>query len=288
MLNLYDALIKADFYKKVTIKGMLCVEYKCLDQRPQFNFWIDCGCLIYCTAGKKIYRANAQDFEVEKGSVFYMKKGAYTGKNFLDAQYCALMFFLPDEYISAFLLRHPDLKLKDQNIEEQWMDGIIPVDLDDLLDTYFLSVLNYFSKSSVRKELLEVKLEELVLNLFTVPIHQSLAAYLSFTTRTPLANLVHVVEENFASSMKLKEYAVLCNMSLSTFKREFVKVYHEAPGVWLLKRKLELARSMLQHSDDQIGEISFRCGFESASHFSRVFKEAYAVTPGGYRSKAVG
>ena len=110
MLNLYQTLKSVDFYKKVVIRDMLCVEYKCLDQRDQFDFWTDCGCLIYCTAGKKLYSSNAEDIEVKPGTILFMKKGAYTGKNYLEEQYCALMFFMPDSYFNEFFFAIPICK----------------------------------------------------------------------------------------------------------------------------------------------------------------------------------
>lgn len=288
MLNFYQALQSADFYKKVIIEDMLCVEYKCLDQRDYFDFWTDCGCLVYCTAGKKLYRSNTADIEVSPGSIFYMKKGAYTGKNYHGDQYCALIFFMPDHFIQSFLSRYPDLRTPADQIESAWRDGIIPIDTNPALESYFFSFLHYFSHVlDIKKEILTVKLQELLLTIFTQDQHHSFAAYLSSLEQDRYWNFHHLIEENYASNMKLEEYAQLCNMSLSTFKREFLKRYGEAPGKWLLKRKLQLAARLLLQSDKIINEVSFQCGFESPSHFIRVFKKRFGCTPLKYRAQKV-
>jgi AraC-like DNA-binding protein len=214
-----------------------------------------------------------------------MKKGAYTGRNYLDEQYCALMFFIPDEYIMEFLLHHPNLKIREEKLEALWEDGILALTMDTLLEVYFASVLNYFTSTNISNELLELKMEELILNIFNQPEHRNLAVFWSSISSNSASTLRHILEENFASSMKLEEYAQLCNMSLSTFKREFKKLYEEPPATWLLRKKLDLAGSLLKHSQKTIGEISFQCGFENPSHFSRAFKNQFSITPQKYRGK---
>ena len=94
-----------------------------------------------------------------------------------------------------------------------------------------------------------------------------------------------VMEENFAYNLKLEDYAQLCHMSLSAFKKSFRQYYNTTPAAWLKHRKLDLARHQLHRSDPNIGQISFECGFEDTSHFIRVFRNKYNLTPLQYRQK---
>ncbi len=285
MDNLYQALQAVDFYRKVTIRDMLCVEYKCMDRRDYFDFWTDCGCLVYCTAGKKLYRSSTEDFEVSPGMIFFMKKGAYTGQNYLEETYCALMFFMPESFFRDFLFRFPHLKLGNRQIESLWQDGIILLENEPVLTGYFNSVIAYFkSAAQISKDLLGIKLDELVLNLFTQPAHKHFAAYLSNIGSDRDVNFKYLIEENYASNLKLEEYARLASMSLSTFKRVFRKNFGISPGKWLLSRKLHLAQKLLKQSGKNINEISFQCGFESSSHFIRVFKKEFGKTPHKFRT----
>ncbi len=281
MVNLHQALVQVDIYKKVVIRDMLCVEYKCMDQRDYFHFWTDCGCLVYCTAGKKIYSSNGEDFKVSPGSIFYMQKGAYTGKNFLDEQYCALMYFIPDSYFQEFLVKYPNYRLNVLK-DHQNYPKIMQIENDTILDAYFHSVINYFS-SQINKELLGVKVDELTLNLFSNKQHQYIARYFSSLSKEKTTHLKQVVEDNFASNLKLDELAELCALSLSSFKRDFQKVYGESPGKWILGKKLDLSRNLLVNTDKNVNEISFQCGFESTSHFIRSFKKSFGSTPQKFR-----
>jgi AraC-like DNA-binding protein len=75
----------------------------------------------------------------------------------------------------------------------------------------------------------------------------------------------------------------MCHRSLSSFKREFRKVYGTTPGKWLMERRLIHSASLLQTTDLSVTEISFECGFEDVSHFSRSFKEKFGQSPSDYR-----
>jgi AraC-like DNA-binding protein len=94
-----------------------------------------------------------------------------------------------------------------------------------------------------------------------------------------------VMENNFAYNLKLENYAQLCHMSLSTFKTSFKQYYKTTPAAWLKNNKLQLALNAVLGTDLSINEISFECGFEDTSHFIRLFKEKYALTPLQYRQK---
>ena len=49
--------------------------------------------------------------------------------------------------------------------------------------------------------------------------------------------------------------------------------------------RLGHARYLLEEDTEAIGEIGFIVGFQTASHFNRVFKHAIGVTPGQYREQ---
>ena len=59
-------------------------------------------------------------------------------------------------------------------------------------------------------------------------------------------------------------------------------------GVWCYRRpplpELEWAASQLAVSADSIASLAIRAGFADQSHFTRAFKERYAVTPARYRA----
>jgi AraC-like DNA-binding protein len=55
------------------------------------------------------------------------------------------------------------------------------------------------------------------------------------------------------------------------------------PRDWLLRARLERARSLLVTSDITVAELAGEVGFKETSHFSRSFARAYGLSPGRYR-----
>ena len=48
---------------------------------------------------------------------------------------------------------------------------------------------------------------------------------------------------------------------------------------------MEHAARMLAGSDDSISQIALECGLENLSHFYRMFRGHYALTPRAYRRR---
>jgi AraC-like DNA-binding protein len=135
------------------------------------------------------------------------------------------------------------------------------------------------------EQLVKLKFEELLLNLCTSSRHEDIRDYFGSLCQTQAYQMNSVMEANYAYNLAIEDYAQLCHMSLSTFKRTFRQLYKTTPAAWLKMRKLELSTHRLLTSDLPVNEISLQCGFEDPSHFIRVFKKEYKATPHQYRQQ---
>lgn len=98
--------------------------------------------------------------------------------------------------------------------------------------------------------------------------------------RNPVRTDIHrVVEENYTSPITLKEMAYLSGRSLSSFKRDFQDIYNTTPAKWIREKRLSKARQMLQTSNMSVADVAYNLGFENPTHFSRIFKQHYGVSP---------
>jgi AraC-like DNA-binding protein len=84
--------------------------------------------------------------------------------------------------------------------------------------------------------------------------------------------------------LSVEELAFLCNTSLSTFKRRFQKIYGTSPNKWILQKRMELAKHLLEHHHEKPGDIYYKIGYENHSSFSQSFKQVYGVTPRDFQS----
>lgn len=144
----------------------------------------------------------------------------------------------------------------------------------------FISSLSDISKLSnkVRNKLLEFKFQEIM--LYLTELHgtdflQSLIVNSNDVTR----KFIHTIESNQLNKLSLKELAFLCNMSISTFKREFEKHYPESPVKWFQNKRLEYARHLLNNTKKSPSEIYFEVGYENLSSFIQAYKLKYGTTP---------
>jgi len=95
--------------------------------------------------------------------------------------------------------------------------------------------------------------------------------------------MVQNMSNNYLYNLKLEEFASLCGMSLSTFKREFKKHYNETPSRWLKSKRLGYSKKLLLESELNINQVCYESGFINTSHFVKSFKEKYEESPYQYR-----
>lgn len=85
------------------------------------------------------------------------------------------------------------------------------------------------------------------------------------------------------TTLSLEEIAFLCNMSLSSFKRNFKNVYHTSPGKWLKEKRLEHAARLIKLFNKNPTEIFVETGYADYSSFSYSFKKQFGVCPKEYK-----
>ena len=187
------------------------------------------------------------------------------------------MIFVPDDFISN-VIKESSASIPKCTAENT--DTVIYLHLDEVLSAYFPSVLSYFAKEEPPPgNLLEIKFKELILDLFLSPNNESLCSYFKSLCDRSKTSIREIMQSNFIYNMKLEEFAYLSGRSITSFKKDFIKTFNCTPGKWLLKRRLEHAKYLLEVTDKNINELVFETGFENASHFIRVFKQTYGLSP---------
>ncbi|MCW5515707.1 helix-turn-helix domain-containing protein [Muriicola sp. Z0-33] len=285
MVNLYSFIKHGDAFRKLQVNELLFVEYTCMQEETKFGIWSDSNYFAFVSSGKKMWKSIYHDYEAEQGDILFIKKGANLTHQFFDDEFCAIFFFIPDDFIKSFLKKNPHfLNTTQKDLSSQ--DAVLRVQADDLLNNYYRSISSYLALTEQPNEqLLTLKFEELLLSIFTNVNHQQLNDYFISLCQDQDYHMSRVMEENFGYNLKIEDYAQLCHMSLTKFKKAFKAYYKTTPAVWLKQRKLDLAMHRLLNSALPINQLSFECGFEDPSHFIRVFKQKHKVTPLQYRKQ---
>jgi AraC-like DNA-binding protein len=93
-----------------------------------------------------------------------------------------------------------------------------------------------------------------------------------------------LIEAHVDGSLALSRIAAVCGLSTSHFAHAFRESVGVAPHKWLVARRVDRAKDLLQRSRASLTDIALQCGFADQSHFNRVFRRATGQTPGDWRA----
>lgn len=150
---------------------------------------------------------------------------------------------------------------------------------------HFVESLNFYFEHPelAREEILYLKVKELVLLLLHTEAADTVLELYSHLFSPQKASISEVVESHLFSNLTLDQMAELAGQSLSTFKREFKKHFHDTPASYIRNKRMKRAADLLVHTPLTIAEISFQTGYEDSSYFSRLFHKTFKVLPTDYR-----
>ncbi|SFZ89371.1 Pimeloyl-ACP methyl ester carboxylesterase [Flaviramulus basaltis] len=90
---------------------------------------------------------------------------------------------------------------------------------------------------------------------------------------------------NFQYNLTIEDFAKLCGLSLSVFKRNFSKQFSTTPFRWIKEKRLDYAKKLLLESDLNVNQICYESGFINNSHFIKSFKGKFKLSPNQFRIK---
>ncbi|MCM0665955.1 helix-turn-helix domain-containing protein [Flavobacterium tyrosinilyticum] len=187
--------------------------------------------------------------------------------------YKSVLLFFSNEMLHNFIR-----KMESERSEAIELKSVYAFDYDDFLKRFVESLADISNLSkAVQSKLLEVKFEEIMLYL-TDKYGTDFLYSLITNSDDAAQKFIRTIENSHLSKLTLKELAFLCNMSVSTFKREFEKYYSESPIKWFQNKRLEHAHYLLSQEKSP-SEVFFEAGYENLSSFSQAYKIKYGVTP---------
>ncbi|OXC77524.1 Transcriptional regulator, AraC family [Caballeronia sordidicola] len=88
------------------------------------------------------------------------------------------------------------------------------------------------------------------------------------------------MDAKLADKIVLEDLSLLIGLDRFRFLRLFKRAVGMTPHAWLLRMRLEKAVALMTANRQMpITEIAHAVGFFDQSHFTRVFRDAYGVTP---------
>lgn len=146
-----------------------------------------------------------------------------------------------------------------------------------LLESCLASLVPYFDMEELPENIASLKIKEAI--SIVRAIDRGIDSVLANFEEPGKIDLASYMEKNFMFNLPLEKFGYLTGRSLTTFKRDFFKVFSTTPQRWLTQKRLELAHYQLAEKKRKPVEVYYEIGFENLSHFSYVFKKHFGYAP---------
>lgn len=274
-------------YKKYDLFGKTLMQKIALTPPFKFDFPVtDRACFLYVLNGDVHYQVDNELIDVP-ANYSLLLNCISSGKQIHNSNpksNCEIVIvtFYPDILKKIYdrelpsLLQPPKNRISNKSSEK--------VNSDFLIQKYIEGLLFYFENPSlINEDILVLKLKEIILLLSQTQNADAIQIILSQLFSPATYSFKQIIEENLFSQLTIEQLAEQNNLSVSSFKREFAKLYNDTPANYIKNKKLEKAAELLLISDQRITEIAFDCGFNDLANFTKSFSDKYNTTPTNYR-----
>lgn len=243
--------------------------------------------------GRQTYHAGSRAFTVSPEKYLLINEGQVfktSVKTAMPNRMVTLAFKvgLAEEILQSFQLNNPAL-LDDpfrsptgsaEFIEKTYsIDPEIQASVTDLID---------FEHEQLE---IEQKLEHILVYILTQQLNirnEVLSiAKSKVSTRLEIYRRLHwsldFLNDNFTRDLTVEQLASEACLSTFHYKRLFSELFKISPYQYLINKRLEKARSLL-NTELKISDVCLHVGWKDASSFTRLFKKRFSLTPEQFRS----
>ncbi|WP_288436686.1 AraC family transcriptional regulator [uncultured Chryseobacterium sp.] len=280
MLNDYQKheLFGKTLIQKIDLKGPFRYDFPVAEQ----------ACFLYVLRGGFHYKTDELELNIVSNYSLLLNcisAGKHI-QNSATEDHCEIVIvtFYPDILRKIYDRELPLLLQKPANVVSNLSNE--KINNDFLIQKYVEGLLFYFENPSlVNEDILILKLKEIMLLLAQSQNASAVQMILSQLFSPTAYSFRQIIEANLFSQLTIEQLAEQSNLSISSFKREFTKLYNDTPAHYIRNKKLEKAAELLLISDERVTDIAWECGFNDLATFTKNFSDKYHITPSGYRQQ---
>ncbi len=254
------------------------LEYCHIKDMEEGNHYFTEHHLIFVLSGRmtSVYQNTA--YSIMQNEAVFVRKAqhlSYQKIGFAEGQaYESLVFAFTNDLIREFFRLRKNYSFQREDLSLPFFK-IIP---NKELFAYVKTIRAYLQGTLISEpELVRLKILEMLFVL--TDAMPQVGNYLFQFSHPERNDLVKIMENNYTQPASIADFAYLAGRSVSSFKRDFRTTFGSSPARWLREKRLQLARQYLLSTDKSVTDVCFEVGFESASHFSRVFKQHFGHHP---------
>jgi AraC-like DNA-binding protein len=274
-------------YKKIDLYGKSFIQKLILNSPFEFEFPVlEQACFIYIFKGAIQYQVHDEHINIPTNYSLFLNcinsgKKIYQSDLDSDSE-IVIVTFHSDILKKIYEKELPSLLQSSRNSVTNQSSK--KINNGFLIEKYIEGLLFYFENPSlVNDEILILKLKEIILLLSQTQNAETIQVILSQLFSPITYTFKQIIEANLFSQVVVEDLAQKTNLSVSSFKREFAKLYNDSPANYIKTKRLEKAAELLIVSDNRITNIAFDCGFNDLANFTKSFHDKYNVTPTNYR-----
>ncbi len=102
-----------------------------------------------------------------------------------------------------------------------------------------------------------------------------------------LRRIDELIDTASNGELRLERLADTVSMTMVAFSTAVKAATGQTPYQYVLSRRIEKARNLIESTRLSLAEVAFRCGFASQSHMTDVFRAKLGTTPGKLRADKV-
>lgn len=151
------------------------------------------------------------------------------------------------------------------------------------LTYYFLTIQNEIEQNLPGCELICQDLLE-ILTLYLIR-HTDSAFEIAPTKNTnrECSRVKRYIDSNYQDDITLDSLAEMVHLNKYYFIHAFKKYYGQSPMSYLIQKRIQVSRELLESTDYSISDIARLCGFSSPSYFSQCFRKHCDISAQDYR-----
>lgn len=254
------------------------------------SHWHDDIEFIIILRGTMHYFVNGQDYVLEEGQgIFINSKQLHYGYS-ADGTDCEFLCFV----------LHPSLLTATMQIKHDYIDAIcIHSNYNFLIlspaITWHCAIIDHLKKiyTLCTKQEKSFELETLshffsLWHILYQNLNHKLANITPPSNNKQLITLHHMIgyiQNNYKNKITLQDIALSGNVCRSSCCEIFNSLLSMTPISYLTRFRLEKSLEYLPDASLSITEIALRCGFNSSSYFTELFRKELGLTPSQYRKK---
>ena len=88
-----------------------------------------------------------------------------------------------------------------------------------------------------------------------------------------------MIDRQYDRNLSVADLASALFISPDYLREIFRGAYADSPMQYLIRRRIEVARELLEHTDLPVRDVGRRCGINNPYYFSRLFRRITGRTP---------